>query len=77
MCAQVICTPVPLDEQWQTAWALVKRSFRSSLHYAFASVNADGTPHVTPIGSLLLKEEEPSGFYFELFTTGLYSGRQQ
>ena len=49
MCAQVICTPVPLDEQWQTAWALVKRSFRSSLHYAFASVNADGTPHVVPV----------------------------
>jgi hypothetical protein len=55
MCAQVITTPVPLDERWHTAWALVKRSFRSSLHYVFASVNADGTPHVTPIGSLLLK----------------------
>ncbi len=62
---------MPLDEQWETAWALVNRSFRSSLHYAFASVNADGTPHVTPIGSLILREDEPTGFYFELFTKQL------
>ena len=77
MNAQVISTPVPLDEQWQTAWALVKRSFRSSLHYAFASVNADGTPHVTPIGSLLLREDAPSGFYFELFTKQLPHNLEQ
>ena len=59
-----ITTQLPLDEQWETAWALVNRSFRSPLHYAFASVNPDGTPHVTPIGSLLLREDEPTGFYF-------------
>src|ERR1700724_845622 len=64
-------TPMPLDEQWESAWALVNRSFRSSLHYAFASVNADGTPHVTPIGSLMLRHDEPTGFYFELFTKQL------
>ncbi len=77
MSAQVISTPVPLDEQWHTAWALVKRSFRSSLHYAFASVNADGTPHVTPIGSLLLKEDAPDGLYFELFTRQLPHNLEQ
>lgn len=64
-------TQTSLDEQWITVRDLVNRSFRSSLHYAVASVNSDGTPHVTPIGSLLLKENEPAGFYFELFTKQL------
>jgi len=77
MSARMISTPVPLDEQWHTTWALVQRSFRSSLHYAFASVNADGTPHLTPIGSLLLREEEPTGFYFELFTRQLPHNLEQ
>ena len=64
--------PMPLDEQWETAWDLVsRRTFRSSLHFAFASVNPDGTPHVTPIGSLILRRDEPTGFYFELFTKQL------
>jgi len=77
MCARVITTQLPLDEQWETARALVKRSFRSSLHYAFASNNADGTPHVSPIGSLLLREDEPTGFYFELFTKQLPHNLEQ
>ena len=57
MSARVIATQLPLDEQWETARALVNRAFRNSLHYAFASVNADGTPHVTPIGSMLLRAD--------------------
>jgi hypothetical protein len=36
------------------------------MHYAVATVNEDGTPHVTPITSLFLREDK-TGFYFDEF----------
>ncbi len=56
------------DKHWRHIRALVLRAFPSSLHFAFGTVNADGTPHVSPIGSLVLKRNEPKGLYFEAFT---------
>jgi hypothetical protein len=49
---------------------LFRESFKSSLHYAIATVSEDGTPHVTPIGSLILGKPG-KGFYFEKFTHNL------
>lgn len=43
----------------------------SSLHCSIASVNPDGTPHVTPIGSLLLAPEPGRGIYFDMFNARL------
>ena len=40
----------------------------SSLHFAIASVNEAGWPHITPIGSFMLLNEQ-QGIYFEKFTT--------
>jgi hypothetical protein len=59
---------MPLD------WNLVRRgvtdAFRSSLHCSVATLNEDGSPHLTPIGSVLLTEVG-RGIYFEIFTTQL------
>ncbi len=60
-----------LIQHWAEIRNVFKRSFGSSFHYAIASVNADGTPHNTPIGSLLLHNTEPKGIYFEIFTSQL------
>jgi uncharacterized protein len=60
-----------LQNQWASIRELFKDSFFSSFHYAIASINLDGTPHVTPIGSLLLNRAEPKGIYFEIFTSTL------
>jgi uncharacterized protein len=58
----------------ETQWPLIKRTFgsafRSSFHYAIASVDEAGEPHVTPIGSLLLLEPG-MGLYFEKFARQL------
>ena len=55
-------------------WSLIRQIFRdsfaSSSHYAIASVDEDGTPHVTPIGSLMLTEPGKA-VYFEKFTSQL------
>jgi hypothetical protein len=55
-----------LERNWKDIRRLFARSFGSSFHYAIASVNENGEPHVTPIGSLILCEPG-RGFYFEEF----------
>ena len=59
-----------MTENWSEIRKLFRRSFRSSFHYAIASVNIHGEPHVTPIGSLILRGPG-KGFYFEEFTRQL------
>lgn len=55
---------------WKDIKCLFKVSFKSSFHFAIASVTENGEPHVTPIGSLILGEPG-HGFYFEKFTQQL------
>ncbi len=57
-------------QQWRALKHGLNASFRSSMHYAIASVGPSGEPFVTPIGSLLLAEPGHA-FYFEIFATGL------
>lgn len=61
--------PVTPDE-----WALVRRtvalSIRSGLHCAIASRGPDGSPHLTPIGSVVLTDVG-KGFYFDIFNREL------
>lgn len=47
------------------ATASLRRS--QPTYCSFATVNEDGSPHVTPIGSLILREDK-QGFYLEEFS---------
>lgn len=58
------------DEEWATICDVVRRGLASNLHCSVATINKDGSPHVTPIGSIDLTEPG-RGLYFELFATGL------
>lgn len=62
--------PQAIGCYWEKIRKLFNRSFYSSLHYAIATVNPDGTPHVTPIGSLILLDGQ-KGVYFEEFPNQL------
>lgn len=59
-----------IENDWPLIKALFRDSFASSLYYAIGTINEDGTPHVTPIGSLILGEPG-SGYYFEEFPSRL------
>lgn len=52
----------------QNDWNKIKQVFEaagaSSLHFSIASVDGNGYPHVTPIGSLILRDN-CTGYYFE------------
>ena len=59
-----------LHENWGEIKALFRESFRSSFHYAIASIGENGEPHVTPIGSLIL-DKPGYGYYFEKYPNKL------
>lgn len=55
---------------WNELTSLAGKAFKSCLHFAIATVNEDGTPHVSPIGSLILKDPGEA-IYFEIFARQL------
>lgn len=57
-------------ELWSQLKPLAGRVVGSSLHFAMATINPDGTPHVTPIGSLILTDPGEA-YFFEVLTRQL------
>ena len=55
---------------WAMAREMFRRAFRTSFHYAIATVGEDGAPHVTPIGSILLNDPG-QGIFFDIFSSRL------
>lgn len=61
----------PLDPSvWKTTKSVFHRARASSLHCAIASIDPDGSPHVTPIGSVLLGEPGRA-VYFDAYNVAL------
>jgi uncharacterized protein len=54
------------QEKWDIIRRVVDEANKSCSHVSVATVNADGSPHVTPIGSLALRDD-PSGYFFDEF----------
>jgi len=59
-----------MGKHWKTIQMVFQESRGSSTHYAIATVNADGSPHVTPIGAMFLREDT-TGFYFDEFPVNM------
>ena len=57
-------------QKWDVMKKIFKDAFSSSFHFSIATVNKDGSPHVTPIGSLMLRDDR-TGFYFEEYVSNL------
>lgn len=55
---------------WKDIRRHFNRSFSTNFHVSIASIDKQGHPRNTPIGSLFLNRE-PSGFYFEKYPTTL------
>lgn len=64
-------TDSSIEAQWPAIRKVFWSAFLSSVHYAIASVDAEGNPHVTPIGTVILSEQPGRGFFFQQFTTAL------
>ena len=55
-------------EKWNLIRPIFDNAFKSCMHFSMATVNEDGSPHITPIGSLILRED-PSGYFFDEYCT--------
>ncbi len=53
-----------IGEYWETIRAVFEEAYKSCFHFAVATVNPDGAPHVTPIGALILRHDR-TGYYFD------------
>ena len=56
------------QQQWNIIRRVVDKANKSCSHVSIATVNADGSPHVTPIGTLAL-HDDPSGYFFDELCT--------
>ena len=59
-----------IEYHWKSIQKLFNNARNSSMHFALATVTKDGSPHVTPIGSLFLRENI-TGFFFDEFPINL------
>lgn len=59
-----------LDDHWAEIRRVVERGQKSMLHCAIASVSPDGAPHVTPMGTVFLRDDR-TGFYFDKYSSAL------
>ncbi len=59
-----------IHANWKEIRKHFNRSFSTNFHVSIASVDKEGNPTVTPIGSLFLISNQ-TGFYFEKFPTKL------
>jgi uncharacterized pyridoxamine 5'-phosphate oxidase family protein len=57
-------------DKWTDIRMHFNKSFRTNFHVSIASVDMEGNPTVTPIGSLFLNRDQ-TGFYFEKFPSKL------
>ncbi|MDR1791593.1 MAG: hypothetical protein LBR20_08120 [Propionibacteriaceae bacterium] len=53
-------------KDWARAKAYLEKAMDKAFYVSFATVGADGVPTVTPIGSLVLNDDQ-TGFYMERF----------
>jgi uncharacterized protein len=59
-----------IENHWDEIRKLFDEAYKSCFHFSVATINSDGSPHITPIGGLFLKEG-CNGFYFEEFLVNL------
>lgn len=55
-----------IENHWPAIKAVCEKAQSTSRHCAVATVNEDGSPHITPIGSLFLGDN-CTGFYVESY----------
>jgi len=59
-----------IGNHWKTIQSIFQRTLTSSLHFAIGTVNEDGSPHITPIGGLFLRDNK-TGFFFDVFSVNM------
>lgn len=59
-----------IAKSWNTIKEIFAQAQASSMHCSIASVNEHGQPHITPIGTVFLRDDQ-TGYFFDSYTKQL------
>lgn len=63
-------TDMNIHKNWKIIQKVFEYSIESTLHYALSTINEDGSPHITPISTLFLRDDL-TGFFFDQFSVNM------
>ena len=59
-----------LTANWPQIKKTLEQSQASAVHCSVATVHPDGTPHITPVGTVFLRDDQ-TGFFFDHYAQSL------
>lgn len=59
-----------IKTHWPEIQRVLQRGQASTIYCSLASINADGTPNITPVGTVFLRSD-CTGYYFDHYATAL------
>ncbi|MBV1913833.1 MAG: pyridoxamine 5'-phosphate oxidase family protein [Pseudomonadales bacterium] len=59
-----------IGNKWSYIREVVERGQRSTVYCSIASINSDGMPNITPIGTVFLRDDN-TGYFFDHYTSTL------
>ncbi|GAA6134451.1 hypothetical protein NBRC116188_12400 [Oceaniserpentilla sp. 4NH20-0058] len=64
-----------IKQHWLEITNVIQQAQKSNMHCAIASVDENGIPNITPIGTVFLRDDQ-SAYFFDSFTSQLASNVQ-
>lgn len=65
-----------IKENWQGIRKSLEDGQASTIYCSIATINPDGTPHITPVGTVLLRDDQ-TGYFFDHYAKSLGSNIDQ
>jgi len=59
-----------IKEQWQKIKRVLEQGQASSIYCSIATISPDNTPHITPVGTVFLRNDQ-SGYFFDHYAQSL------
>lgn len=59
-----------IKDDWKNVKSVLEQGQASSIYCSIATVNPDGTPHITPVGTVFLRDDQ-SGYFFDHYAESL------
>lgn len=59
-----------LKDDWKKVKAVLEQGQASSIYCSIATINPDGTPHMTPVGTVFLRDDQ-TGYFFDHYAETL------
>lgn len=59
-----------LKGEWKQVKSVLERGQASAVYCSIATINPDGTPHITPVGTVFLRGDQ-TGYFFDHYARAL------